>query len=87
MRSALNLLCMCFMLSACSNHSEEIRLSGEITKIEGDMVSIGHHEIIVNDSDKYNVGQQVEVVLIDHTSTEAWTPHEYDVKSIQILND
>ena len=75
------------MLSACSNHSEEIRLSGEITRIEGDMVSIGHNEIIVNDGDKFKVGQQVEAVLIDPTSTEAWTPHEYDVKSIQILNE
>ncbi|ASF40515.1 hypothetical protein CEH05_15700 [Halobacillus halophilus] len=87
MRSTLILLCMCFMLSACSNHSEEIRLSGEITRIEGDMVSIGHNEIIVKDGDKFKVGQQVEAVLIDHTSTEAWTPHEYDVKNIQILNE
>ncbi|SFG57571.1 hypothetical protein SAMN05216353_15813 [Halobacillus alkaliphilus] len=87
MRKAVILLCICFTFAACSNHSEEIRLSGEITRIEGDMISIEHSEIIVDDGDEFKVGQQVEAVLIDHSSTEAWTPQEYDVKDIQILNE
>ncbi|MGI8313772.1 hypothetical protein [Halobacillus mangrovi] len=77
---------ICLAISGCTNDSEEFEITGEITRIEDEMISIGTREIIVNNVTKYKVGQKVKATLIDHTAEEDWDPDDYEVKEIEIID-
>jgi hypothetical protein len=70
------------ILAGCSSYSEEFIISGEVTRIEGNMVSIDNQEIIVDDSSDFKVGQKVKVTLIDYTSEDDWDPSDFEVKKL-----
>ncbi|MDC3413177.1 hypothetical protein NC797_11675 [Aquibacillus sp. 3ASR75-11] len=73
------------VLAACSNYSEEVTKTGEITKITGEMVYIDDLPLKVEDTSELEVGQNVKVTFIDTTSAESWDPDDFEVKNIEIL--
>ncbi|KHE71786.1 hypothetical protein LD39_07940 [Halobacillus sp. BBL2006] len=74
---------MGLFLVGCSSYSEEFIISGEVTRIEGNLVSIDYQEIKVDNPSDFKVGQKIKVTtLIDHTSEEDWDPSDFEVRKV-----
>jgi hypoxanthine-guanine phosphoribosyltransferase len=85
MRLFIVLFLLVFTFIGCSNYTKEFTITGEITRIEENMVSIDNRVIIVDDISKLKQGQNVQVTLIDHTAEDDWDPKDFKVKKIEII--
>ncbi|MFD1019558.1 hypothetical protein [Thalassobacillus hwangdonensis] len=85
MRFVITGIMLVLFLAGCSSYSEEFIISGEVTRVEGDLVSIDNQEIKVDDPSDFKVGQKVKVTLIDHTSEEDWDPDDFEVKKVTFM--
>lgn len=69
-------------LVGCSNYSEENTISGELTKIEEDMIYVDSRPLKVKDTSDFAIGQPVKIAFIDKTPEEDWDPNDFKVKEI-----
>ncbi|MBP1947462.1 hypothetical protein [Virgibacillus litoralis] len=69
-------------LVGCSNYSEENTISGDITKIEEDMIYVDSRPLKVKDTSDFAIGQTVKIAYIDNTPEEDWDSNDFKVKEI-----
>ncbi|WP_226671089.1 hypothetical protein [Metabacillus litoralis] len=84
MKAIFSLL-LAFALVGCSGEQYELKITGEITKVEEGMIYLDDRPIKIKNSSDFNIGQRVKVTLIDKTGEDDWNPDDFRVKELKII--
>lgn len=84
------ILLVIFLLAGCNTNEEwqTNTVTGKVSHVdpsEGEMIIAGREFYI--DPAGYETGDILRVTFKDPTSTEAWTPGEYEIESIEEMPD
>ncbi|HWO77399.1 MAG TPA: hypothetical protein VNM69_16155 [Bacillus sp. (in: firmicutes)] len=72
-------------LVGCSTYSQEFTVSGEITKIDKNLIFVDYLPIRYRHASDFEMGQRIKVTLIDRTSEDVWDYTDFTVKKIEII--